>query len=132
TQNDSEAIENIDLNQIAFNQPQIQEAEIVSDEVVYEPYYDDMPNLPPQPEQKPKQTYKAEPKEQAKPQPTQPNHETKEILKQLLMQKGLHEYEAIDFMAKNAYTPVLAKQFLDDDKKLEIKLAEFFGSEINL
>ena len=132
TQNDSEAIENIDLNQIAFNQPQPQEAEIINNEVVYEPYYDDIPNLPPQPEPKPQQTYKAEPKEQAKSQPTQPNHETKEILKQLLMQKGLNEYEVIDFMAKNAYTPVLAKQFLDDDKKLEIKLAEFFGSEINL
>ncbi|MDA3056460.1 MULTISPECIES: phage recombination protein Bet [unclassified Campylobacter] len=130
--------ENLDLNKIAAGQiqnkpqqPQPQEAEII-DEVTYEPYYDDTPNLPPQPEPKPQQTYKAEPKEQVKSQPTQPNHETKEILKQILMQKGLNEYEAIDFMAKNAYTPVLAKQFLDDDKKLEIKLAEFFGSEINL
>ena len=128
----SEATQNIDLNQIAFNQPQTQEAEIINNEVVYEPYYDDMPTQAPQPEPKPQQTYKAEPKEQVKSQPTQPNHETKEILKQLLIQKELHEYEAIDFMAKNAYTPVLAKQFLDDDKKLETKLAEFFGSEINL
>lgn len=122
----------IDLNSVATGTT---EAEIINDEVVYEPYYDEMPTQAPQtpqPEPKPQQTYKAEPKEQAKSQPTQPNHETKEILKQLLMQKGLHEHEAIDFMAKNAYTPVLAKQFLDDDKKLEIKLAEFFGSEINL
>lgn len=50
----------------------------------------------------------------------------KENLKNLLFEKGLSEYEVIDFCSKYAYTPVLAKQFIDDNAKLEQTLNEFF------
>lgn len=52
----------------------------------------------------------------------------KECLKSLLREKGLNDYEVIDFISKKAYTIVLAKQFLDDSEKLDNTLKDFFNN----
>ena len=94
--NNSQTTQNLDLNAIA-------EAEIIteqSEQVADEP--------------KPKKAKKAD------------IENAKDELKNVLFEKGLNEYEVIDFMSKKAYTPTLANQFLSDSKKLDFALNEFF------
>lgn len=131
--------ENLDLNKIATGQiqnkpqqPQPQEAEII-DEVTYEPYYDDTPNLPPQPEpirQAVQPT--ARHTERSEVSQSQSIENAKENLKAHLAQRGINEYEIIDFCSKFAYTIVLAQNLLNDENLLNTKLGEYFNSEIKL
>ena len=123
----------IQTEPIRQNRDEVSDLNATDAEVICE--YDEQPNLS-QTEQKISSSeipnsLEAEAKQPNKREP-QTIENAKDSLKQLLMQKGLNEYEAIDFMAKHAYTPVLAKQFLDNGEKLKNALDKFFENEINL
>lgn len=100
TQNGSEAIENIDLNQIALNEPP-KEQEIEAE--VIEP---------------------------AKTEKTKCGFtgEKLKIFEGLINKKGLTNDEAIDFIQKYAYTGGLAKALLENGERLENALNEFFNN----
>lgn len=147
TQNEAEVIESIDLNKIALNEP-LKEQEIAEAEINYfaevknkleEARANEViknyvlnaigknPNLA-------QEFYNSDEKltdfinEFVAKETKERKENAKEALKSLLIEKGLTEYEVIDFISKKAHTIVLANQFLYNSEKLENALKDFFNN----